>query len=417
MRDGALEVANERLPEVVAKIRAGEDPGEIEPIAVTTHEDMGQLARAVDDLHRQAVVLASGEAQLRSQVGDMFVTLSRRNTSLINQQLRLIEHLENDEEDPQRLESLFRLDHLASRMRRTAESLMVLADAPTRGEAGELTLADALHAANAGVQDYQRVQIVSTPPVRIKPAAAGDVVHLLTEVVDNALAYSPPTTPVLVMTTATVHGTTIQISDAGLGIPADVLAALNEDLRGGGEITAETARRMGLLVVGRLARRHGITVQRSRRTSAAAPPPRSCCRARPCSAPLRHRSPTSRPPRPSPGSRAWCRSPTPGRAGRGPPGRRRGRADEADAVDRRGRRRRRGAEDDDEAEDEADEEADAADEPSARQDRRRPPRPTPTTTADAADARSPTDETGDDNDDARLPRSPSATRSPTRSTP
>ncbi|MFC5178724.1 ATP-binding protein [Nocardioides taihuensis] len=261
VRDGALEVANERLPEVVAKIRAGEDPGEIVPIAVTTHEDMGQLARAVDDLHRQAVVLASGEAQLRSQVGDMFVTLSRRNTSLINQQLRLIEHLENDEEDPQRLESLFRLDHLASRMRRTAESLMVLADAPTRGEAAELTIADALHAANAGVQDYQRVQIVSTPPVRIKPAAAGDVVHLLTEVVDNALAYSPPTTPVLVMTTATVHGTTIQISDAGLGIPADVLTALNEDLRVGGDINAETARRMGLLVVGRLARRHGITVR------------------------------------------------------------------------------------------------------------------------------------------------------------
>ena len=129
VREGALEVANERLPEMVARIRSGEDPGEIVPIDVTTHEEMGQLARAVDDLHRQAVHLASGEAKLRSQVGEMFTTLSRRNTSLINQQLGLIERLEKDEEDPNRLESLFRLDHLASRMRRTADSLMVLADA------------------------------------------------------------------------------------------------------------------------------------------------------------------------------------------------------------------------------------------------------------------------------------------------
>ena len=133
VRDGALHVAKEELPETVARIRAGEAPGEIVPIDVTTEEEMGQLARAFDEMHRQAISLASGEAELRSQVGDMFATLSRRNTTLINQQLGLIEDLERDEEDPRRLESLFRLDHLASRMRRTAESLMVLADAPTPG--------------------------------------------------------------------------------------------------------------------------------------------------------------------------------------------------------------------------------------------------------------------------------------------
>src|SRR6476646_12242458 len=137
---------------MVAKIRAGDEPGEIVTIPVTTHEEMGQLARAVDDMNRQAVHLASGEARLRSQVGDMFSTLSRRNTSLINQQLGLIERLEKDEEDPQRLESLFRLDHLASRMRRTADSLMVLADAPTHTTADDdLTVASALQAASAGV--------------------------------------------------------------------------------------------------------------------------------------------------------------------------------------------------------------------------------------------------------------------------
>ena len=163
VRTSALEVAHQRLPEAVAKIRAGEDPGEIEPIAVTTHEETGQLARAVDDLHRQAVLLASGEAELRAQVGDMFVTLSRRNTNLINQQLGLIEKLESDEEDPERLENLFRLDHLAARMRRNAESLVILSGTPTRAaEEDELSISDALQAAIAGVQDYRRVRW--TPP-------------------------------------------------------------------------------------------------------------------------------------------------------------------------------------------------------------------------------------------------------------
>ena len=137
----------------------------------------------------------------------MFATLSRRNTTLINQQLGLIEDLERDEEDPRRLESLFRLDHLASRMRRTAESLMVLADAPTPGADGaDLTLADLLQAAIAGVRDYQRVQILSTPDGRIAGAAAPDVVHLLTELVDNALNYSPPTAPVMVEAVRTDDG-------------------------------------------------------------------------------------------------------------------------------------------------------------------------------------------------------------------
>src|SRR6476646_5395375 len=175
---------------MVAKIRAGDEPGEIVTIPVTTHEEMGQLARAVDDMNRQAVHLASGEARLRSQVGDMFSTLSRRNTSLINQQLGLIERLEKDEEDPNRLESLFRLDHLASRMRRTADSLMVLADAPAQtSDTDALALVDVFQAAMAGVQEYQRVQIESEATEKVNGVASADVVHLMTELVDNALAF------------------------------------------------------------------------------------------------------------------------------------------------------------------------------------------------------------------------------------
>ena len=239
VREGALEVANTRLPEMVAKIRAGGDPGEITPIPVHTHEEMGQLARAVDDMHRQAVHLASGEAHLRSQVGEMFSTLSRRNTSLINQQLGLIERLEKDEEDPNRLESLFRLDHLASRMRRTADSLMVLADAPMQtSENDALALGDVFQAAMAGVQEYQRVQIESSPPEKVNGAAAADVVHMMTELVDNALAFSPPTAPVKISTKQAGDSTIVEISDGGLGIAQDVLNSLNEDLRSGGEVTA-----------------------------------------------------------------------------------------------------------------------------------------------------------------------------------
>lgn len=260
VREGALAVAHERLPEAVARIRSGEEPGEITPIDVTTEEEIGQLARAVEDMHRQAVVLASGEAGLRSQVSQMFVTLSRRNTSLINQQLGLIERLELDEEDPKRLESLFRLDHLAARMRRTADSLLILADAPTATAVVDgLTVSDALQAATSGVLDYQRVRIGSASPMRIDDSAAADVVHLLTELVDNALTYSPPSSTVTIGSTTTAQGVVIEIADAGLGIPAEQLARINDSLASGGEVTPDTARRMGLFVVSRLSQRHGLT--------------------------------------------------------------------------------------------------------------------------------------------------------------
>ncbi len=264
VREGALAVAHQRLPDAVARVRAGEDPGPITPIDVTTQEEVGQLARAVDDLHRQAVVLAAGEAGLRAQVSDMFVTLSRRNTSLVNQQLGLIDRLEKDEEDPARLESLFRLDHLASRMRRTGDSLLILADAPApAGQAG-LTVGQAMQAATAGVQDYRRVQVGSNLATLLSTDAAADVVHLLTELVDNALSYSAPTTNVLIGSTVRADGVVIDITDAGLGIPDDELAVINQRLRSGGEVTADTARRMGLFVVSRLARRHGIVAELNR---------------------------------------------------------------------------------------------------------------------------------------------------------
>ena len=265
MREGALAVARHRLPDAVARIRAGQEPEPITTIDVTTNEEIGQVARAVDDLHRQAIHLASGEAQLRQTVNAMFVTLSRRSTSLVNQQLAQIERLEHDEEDPKRLESLFRLDHLASRMRRTADSLLILADAPNRA-AGQfsLTVGEALQAATSAVQDYQRVQILSHLNTRVGDEAAADVVHLLTELVDNALTYSPPGEPVRLAAKQGDDGVTITITDSGLGVPPAELEVLNRDLAHGAEATPDTARRMGLFVVSRLADRHGIDASLAR---------------------------------------------------------------------------------------------------------------------------------------------------------
>jgi signal transduction histidine kinase len=262
VREGALAKANEELPEAVAKIRSGADPGPIKPIDVTTDVEIGQVALAVDDLHRQAVVLASREADLRSQISEMFVSLSRRHNSLINQQLVLIESLETDEEDSRRLDSLFRLDHLAARMRRTSESLLVLADAPPTRDTttDELTISAALEAATSAVQDYKRVHVGTDDSSRISDEVAVDVVHLLTELVDNALAYSPPTSAVTLDSITTHDGVVIEIADSGLGISDESLTELNEILHSGGEVSSDTARRMGLFVVSRLARRHGITV-------------------------------------------------------------------------------------------------------------------------------------------------------------
>ncbi len=263
VRQGALDVANKRLPEAVAAMRDGTELPEFEAIKVTTTEEMGQLARAVDDLHTQARTLAGEQARLRVQVGHMFETLSRRSTSLIDQQLSLIERLESDEEDPKRLQSLFRLDHLAARMRRNSDSLLVLAGTSTRrGVSGSVSVSDAVRAAVSEVENYERIDIGDTSNDHVLGAVGSDLIHLVAEIVDNALSYSPPTSRVAIRGARTPEGgLLIEVSDRGLGMPPKELAALNDQLAHGGDITADTARRMGLFVVGSLAKRHGIAVR------------------------------------------------------------------------------------------------------------------------------------------------------------
>lgn len=263
LRDSALKVAHEDLPKELDRVRAGTDPGPVSSIPVYTTEEIGQVAHAVDELHEQAVQLAGEQSRLQLQISDMFQTLSRRSRSLVDQQLSLIDRLERDEDDPQRLKSLFRLDHLAARMRRNGANLLVLSGASiARDQAEPVPVATIINAAASQVEDYTRVVTAGVPDSRIVGAAAGDLVHLLAELLDNALRYSPPISQVRV--SAMHHGNgglVVEVSDNGLGMAEADLRMANARLQSGGEVTPYTARHMGLFVVGRLAAQHGFAVR------------------------------------------------------------------------------------------------------------------------------------------------------------
>lgn len=262
LRRGALDVARVQLPEEIDQLSKGAGVPEITALPVDTDEELGQLARAIDDIHLQAVKLAS-EHGVRLQIGDMFETLSRRSRSLVEEQLVLIETLEHDEDDPARLDHLFRLDHLATRMRRNGDNLLVLADTVDRHRRmPPVPVSETLRAAISEVEDYRRVVLGPTPDSAIVGAAAADIGHLIAELLDNALQYSPPDAPVWISVSRAVDaGLLVEIADRGLGMPDDDMREANERLALGGEVTSDTAKRMGLFVVGRLARRHGATVR------------------------------------------------------------------------------------------------------------------------------------------------------------
>lgn len=263
LRDSALKVAHTELVRELEQVRTGGDPGPIRPIPVHTTEEVGQVAHAVDELHEQAVLLAGEQARLQVQVSDMFETLSRRSRSLVDQQLTLIDRLERDEEDPQRLDSLFRLDHLAARMRRNGANLLVLAGTKvTREHAEPVPVAAVVNAAASEVEEYTRVVTDAVADCDISGTVAADLVHVLAELMDNALRYSPPDAQVRVSAVRTGNGAlVIEVADSGLGMAEPDLRVANTRLQSGGEVTPYTARHMGLFVIGRLAAQHGLVVR------------------------------------------------------------------------------------------------------------------------------------------------------------
>ncbi|ORW33901.1 histidine kinase [Mycobacterium paraense] len=262
LRDGALRVAHRDLEDEVARVKAGGAEPIPQPLPVYTTEELGQVAHAVDELHTQALLLAGDEARLRLLVNDMFETMSRRNRSLVDQQLTLIDRLERNEEDPERLDSLFRLDHLAARLRRNSANLLVLAGAQlARDQREPVPLTTVINAAVSEVEDYRRVELTGLPDCMLAGAAAGGAIHLFAELIDNALRYSPPTTTVRVSAARGGDGgVMLRISDSGLGMNDADRRMANMRLHAGGDVTPDNARHMGLFVVGRIAARHGIRV-------------------------------------------------------------------------------------------------------------------------------------------------------------
>ncbi|CAM00032.1 signal transduction histidine kinase [Saccharopolyspora erythraea NRRL 2338] len=264
LRRGALKSANKGLPEAVTSIRAGRKvDSELEPVGVDTDEEVGQVARAFDEVNRQALRLAVEQASLRRGYSEAFVSVSRRSQALLERQLRLFEELEKDEEDPDQLSRLFQLDHLATRMRRNNENLMVLSGSDLARRFYQPTeLADVLRAAVSEIEQYPRVIVQPPPAVKLVGHAASDMVRLVAELLDNAANFSSPDTSVTVSSYQSGDGSVVlDVLDEGIGMGHAELASANERLARVDEDDLATSRRMGLFVAGRLAVRHDIGVE------------------------------------------------------------------------------------------------------------------------------------------------------------
>ncbi|MEV3909820.1 nitrate- and nitrite sensing domain-containing protein [Streptomyces canus] len=262
----ALEIAEQRLPVLLTQLtRAipGRVDAQVAPIPITTTDEIGEVARAFDHVHREAVRLAAEQALLRANINTIFSNLARRNQSLIERQLALITGLEGKEADPDQLENLFRLDHLATRVRRNGENLLVLGgETPAQQWDQPLPLVDVIRAAASEVEQYERVELSGVPEAQIHGRAVTDLVHLLAELLENATTFSSPHSSVLVTAARLPDGRImVEIHDRGIGLPPGELADINHHLADPPTVDVAISQRMGLYVVGRLADRHGIRVQ------------------------------------------------------------------------------------------------------------------------------------------------------------
>ncbi|NYD49940.1 signal transduction histidine kinase [Actinomadura luteofluorescens] len=263
LRREAIDLADVRLPGVIRRLRRGEEvdvAAEAPPLAFGTRE-IDQVGEAFNAARRTAIQSAVEEATLRRNVSDVFVNLARRSQTLLHRQLKLLDSMERRIETPDDLEDLFRVDHLATRMRRHAEGLIILSgQAPGRGWRSPVAIVDVARAAASEVEDYTRVNVAPMTRAAIVGPAVADVIHLLAELIENAATFSPPHTTVQVQGQAVSHGFTLEVEDRGLSMDEPSLAAANERLATAAEFDLSDSAQLGLFVVGRLARRHGIKV-------------------------------------------------------------------------------------------------------------------------------------------------------------
>ena len=266
LRSDALQIASARLPEKMLAIAEAEDPAaeaDVAPVSVGSTDEIGEVARAFDQVHREAVKLAANEAVLRRSMNAIFVNLSRRSQSLLLRLVKQIDSLEQSEDDPGRLASLFTMDHLVTRMRRHSENLLVFAGHESaRKQAEPVALPDIVRAAVSEILEFDRVAVNVQPEVSVAGQSVSDIVHLLAEILENATMFSAKHTLVHVTGDALPGGgVLINVIDAGLGLPADRLVDLNYRLENPPAADVSVSRHMGLFVVSHLAARHGVRVR------------------------------------------------------------------------------------------------------------------------------------------------------------
>jgi signal transduction histidine kinase len=262
----AEETAGERLPGVVQRLQDGEQVDlaaeSAPPIEVRSRDEIGHLAEAFNAVHRVAVRVAGREAALRRSVGDMFLNLARRSQSLIERQLEVIDELKDSGSEAELRAGLGELDHLATRMRRNAENLIILSGSePARRWRGPIDLTEVVEASVGEVKEHTRVELLPLDDVQLAGHAAADVMHLLAELIENAVTFSAPGTKALVAGQSIPAGYLLAVEDQGLGMTDEQLVKVNERLVKPPEVDFALAKMLGFFVVTQLASKHGIRVQ------------------------------------------------------------------------------------------------------------------------------------------------------------
>ncbi|MDQ7907217.1 nitrate- and nitrite sensing domain-containing protein [Phytohabitans sp. ZYX-F-186] len=243
------------------------EPIHLEPVDVRSADEIGDLARAFDRVQTTAARLVERQVSSRRNVAQMFGHVGRRTQNLVGRQIALIDRLEQEETDPQRLQQLYRLDHVSSRLRRNAGSLVVLSGSAGASGAEEhitpLPLADVVRLALGEIEEYTRVDVQVPGGIAVSPALTGDLVLLLAEVMENATVFSPPHTRVTVTAMATGHVVRLRVVDHGLGLSPERIDEENARLARRERLDLAPTEVLGLFVVGRLARKHGLAVSLS----------------------------------------------------------------------------------------------------------------------------------------------------------
>jgi signal transduction histidine kinase len=263
LETNALQLAEVQLPDVVGRLRRGEDVdvNAEAPALRVGRDEIGRVGQAFDLVRQTAIRAAVDEARLRQGLNDVFRSLARRSQSLLHRQLTLLDQMERRASDPEALDDLFRLDHLTTRMRRHAEGLVILAGAPPgRGWSSPVRMVDVMRGAIAEVEDYARVSVATRSQAALAGSAVADVIHLLAELIENATTLSPPYTSVRVSGDTVANGFAIEVEDRGLGMNPARLAELNDRLANPPEFNPSDSDQLGLFVVSQLAKRHGVRV-------------------------------------------------------------------------------------------------------------------------------------------------------------